>query len=216
MSREKHTIPALGHSFGDWYIIKEATCTLKGQERRDCANCDHYETRLTAPLGHEYKDPMDPTCECCGERREVYIESVPMYRVYNPNTGEHFYTGSTVERDSLTALGWQYEGVAWNAPVEFGAPVYRYFNPNSGDHHYTMSSEEGADMVAAGWIYEGVAWNSASNEHLPIYRLYNPNAEIGAHHFTGSEVERDNLVKAGWRYEGIAWYALLYCFELPI
>lgn len=101
-------------------------------------------------------------------------------------------------------------GVAWNAPVEFGAPVYRYFNPISGDHHYTMSAAEGADLLAAGWNYEGVAWNSASSEHLPIYRLYNPNTDIGAHHFTGSAEERDMLVDAGWIYEGIGWFALLY------
>ena len=210
LGRTQHEIPAKGHSFGSWTVVKAATCTEKGLERRDCSACDHYETRLTAALGHVYQDPMDPSCQVCGERREVYVASIPMLRLYNPATGEHHYTGSAEERDTLVSLGWNYEGVAWNAPVEFGDPVCRYYNPNTGDHHYTMCGVEGENLIAEGWIYEGVAWNSASPEHLPIYRLYNPNAEIGAHHYTGSAEERDNLVEAGWNYEGIAWYALIY------
>ena len=203
-------IPATGHKLGRWNVIREPVCTVDGLERRDCTYCDYYETRTIEALGHEYLDPMDPSCQICGERREVYIETVPMHRVYNPVTGEHHYTGSVEERDMLTEAGWNYEGVAWNAPVVYGDPVYRYYNPNNGDHHYTMCIEECEDLEAAGWIYEGVAWNSASDEHLPIYRLYNPNAQTGAHHYTGSAEERDMLVAAGWRYEGIGWYALLY------
>ena len=40
---------------------------------------------------------------------------VKMYRLYNPNSGEHFYTGSSSERDNLTAVGWRDEGTAWYA-----------------------------------------------------------------------------------------------------
>ena len=34
--------------------------------------------------------------------------SADMYRMYNRNSGEHFYTASTVERDSLVNAGWRY------------------------------------------------------------------------------------------------------------
>ena len=39
-------------------------------------------------------------------------ESRSMYRLYNPNSGEHFYTSNQGERDHLVSLGWRYEGVA--------------------------------------------------------------------------------------------------------
>lgn len=136
-------------------------------------------------------------------------ETTPMYRLYNPNSGEHFYTGSIQERDNLVNAGWAYEGIAWNAPITTGTPVYRVFNPNSGDHHYTMSKEEVDMLVGLGWQYEGVCWNSASAENLPLYRLYNPNADCGSHHYTGSTEERDNLVNVGWIYEGIGWFGML-------
>ncbi|MGN0275092.1 MAG: leucine-rich repeat protein [Chordicoccus sp.] len=136
-------------------------------------------------------------------------ESRSMYRLYNPNSGEHFYTSNQGERDHLVSLGWRYEGVAWNAPLT-GAPIFRLYNPNAGDHHYTGSEKERDDLVKLGWKYEGVAWYTApSTTKKPQYRLYNPNCTgAGAHHYTGSIEERDGLVKLGWRYEGIAWYGV--------
>jgi len=131
-----------------------------------------------------------------------------MYRLFNPNSGEHFYTGSIVERNNLIQAGWSYENVSWNAPVRSGDPVYRLYNPNSGDHHYTMSEEERDMLVGYGWQYEGVAWNSASPDLQPLYRLYNPNADCGSHHYTGSTEERDYLVSLGWIYEGIGWFGI--------
>ena len=147
------------------------------------------------------------------------VPSVPMYRMYNPNSGEHHYTGSEEERDNLVGVGWNYEGVAWNAPIYIGEPMHRVFNPNSGDHHYSASEEEIAYLVSLGWQYEGVAWNSAppsTNEGYrtdsPQFRMYNPNTEtgLGSHHYTGSWEEVEWLVSLGWNYEGISWYSLLY------
>lgn len=130
--------------------------------------------------------------------------TVQMFRLYNPNSGEHFYTGSAEERDTLMEAGWNYEGVGWNAPMADGLPIYRVYNPNAGDHHYTGSMEEVNNLVAVGWNYEGVAWNTPI-VGMPVYRLYNPNAFSGAHHYTPSTIERDHLISLGWKYEGIAW-----------
>lgn len=126
-----------------------------------------------------------------------------MYRLYNINSGEHFYTGSYVEANNLKNSGWRYEQYAWRAPST-GTPVYRLYNPNAGDHHYTTSGGERDSLVNAGWRYEGLGWYSGGSK--PLYRLYNPNATTGTHHYTTSATERDNLVNAGWSYEGIGWY----------
>ena len=132
-----------------------------------------------------------------------------MYRLYNPNSGEHFYTASSGERDNLIAVGWNYEGVGWTAPTSSNTPVYRLYNPNAGDHHYTTSDYERDSLVKAGWRYEGIGWYSADAEGgVPLYRQYNPNARTGTHNYTTSAYERDSLIKAGWRDEGIGWYAL--------
>ncbi len=126
-----------------------------------------------------------------------------LFRLYNPNSGEHLYTGSAEEGMNLVEAGWIYEGVAWKIPAE-GLPIHRVYNPNAGDHHYTGSMEEVNNLVSYGWLYEGVAWNTPV-KGVMVYRLYNPNAFTGAHHYTPSDEERDYLVSLGWQYEGVAW-----------
>lgn len=128
-----------------------------------------------------------------------------MYRMYNPNSGEHFYTASAYERDHLVRVGWNYEGTGWSAPLA-GDPVYRMYNPNAGDHHYTSSAYERDSLVRAGWRYEGIGWYTSVAESQPLYRLYNPNAVSGAHHYTLSSYEATHLTFVGWRYEGIGWF----------
>ena len=132
-----------------------------------------------------------------------------MYRLYNPNSGEHFYTGNASEHDGLRSRGWTYEGVDWVAPVSSSMPVYRLYNPNAGDHHYTMNAAERNMLVNAGWKDEGIGWYSATNSgRAPLYREYNPNAKAGAHNYTLNKAEDSHLGSIGWKQEGLAWYAV--------
>ena len=128
-----------------------------------------------------------------------------MYRLYNPYSGEHFYTASEYERNSLDAIGWIYEGVGWKAPTT-GDPVYRLYNPYNGEHHYTLGRGERDALVAGGWIYEGKGWSSGGS--VALWRQYNPYASVGSHNFTPSAGERDALVRVGWKDEGVGWYGI--------
>ncbi len=132
-------------------------------------------------------------------------EGIPMYRLYNPYTGEHFYTASDTECNEVSAAGWSYEGVGWFAP-ESGDPVYRVYNSFAGEHHYTLSSAERDSLVAVGWSDEGTGWLSGGD--VPLYREYNPNAFACNHNYTTNVDEHSSLVSLGWRDEGIAWYGV--------
>ena len=136
--------------------------------------------------------------------------TVQMHRLYNQYTGEHFYTASAGERDSLVSVGWTSEGVGWVAPTDSSTPVYRLYNPSviGGDHHYTTNAGEREALVEAGWRYEGVGWYSDDARGVPLYRQYNPYATTGTHNYTASKNENDTLVKLGWRAEGIGWYGV--------
>lgn len=131
-----------------------------------------------------------------------------MFRLYNPNSGEHFYTSNSAERSNLVSVGWIYEGIGWVAPISSGTPVYRLYNPNAGDHHYTTDASERDYDVRMGWIYEGIGWYSDDAKGTAILRQYNPNAIAGSHNFTTDASERDMLVRLGWISEGVAWYGL--------
>lgn len=134
--------------------------------------------------------------------------SQSMFRLYNPYSGEHFYTASGDERTDLVKAGWRYEGIGWTAPARSGTPVYRLYNPYAGDHHYTTSAQERDALKRARWRDEGIGWYSDDEKKLPVYRQYNPYARVGTHNFTPAKQEHDNLVRVGWRGEGVAWYAL--------
>ena len=174
------------------------------------------EGETLAPLGHDYgldangqPDFWDETCDSCGDKRVVdkFRPTHSMYRMYNPNSGEHFYTGSMEERQNLEAAGWKYEGVGFTFPATTGKPVYRLFDPASGEHLYTMDENEKATLLAQGWNFEGIAFNSGYETEVAQYRLHNPNATVGAYHFTASQAERDVLLAAGWEDQGIGWYS---------
>ncbi len=162
--------------------------------------------RVTGDANHNDVSPKGFASTIAQKAPET-PKAVEMYRLYNPNSGEHFYTASTVERGNLISKGWKYEGVGWRAPKQ-GAPVYRLYNPYVGDHHYTMSAQERDMLVRAGWTSEGVGWNSAGDNGVPLWRQYNPNARVGTHNYTVNSRERDNLVSLGWVHEGIGWYGL--------
>jgi hypothetical protein len=81
-----------------------------------------------------------------------------VYRLYNANGGEHHYTLSAAECESLESLGWRLEGVGWKSGGEVS--MYRQYNPNAfaNNHNYTVSTTERDNLVSLGWGDEGVAW----------------------------------------------------------
>lgn len=136
-----------------------------------------------------------------------------MYRLYNPNSGEHFYTASIEERDAVRDAGWDYEGKGWSAPAASSTPVYRLYSGT--DHHYTTSAVEREHLITVGWNDEGIGWYSDDGHGVSLYRQFNPNVDpyaetnnSGSHNYTTSRGEHDSLVSVGWRDEGVGWYGV--------
>ena len=197
------------HTFD--HDIKNPTCTENGLAIHTCTTCGlSYEEVL--PAAHTYTNDQDTICDVCTCVRHVDAEYPPnppvvhMFRMYDPNSGEHFYTGSEVEKSDLLVAGWNYEGIGFSFPV-VGAPVYRLYDPVYGEHLYTMDIDEVNYLIGEGWNNEGIAFNTAPETEVPQYRLHNPNEKRGAYHFTSSTEERDNLLAVGWEYQGIGWYS---------
>ena len=66
-------VAANGHSYDEWIVTKDPTETAKGEKRRDCKNCDHYETEVIAELEHDHSrhgvtilEAIAPTCTATG------------------------------------------------------------------------------------------------------------------------------------------------------
>lgn len=135
------------------------------------------------------------------------VDTVDIYRLYNPNTGEHFYTQDVHERDVLAADGWKYEGIGWRSWLD-GDPVYRLYNPNAigGDHYYTISAPEARSLVNQGWKLDREGKPVfCSKGDVNLYVQYNPRAKSGAHNYTTSLKEFNTLLEKGWQFGQIAW-----------
>lgn len=148
-----------------------------------------------------------------GGELSKYANGCVMHRIYNPNSGEHFYTADLSEKIKLVSVGWIYEGTGWVAPSSSNAPVYRLYSGT--DHHYTTSTSERDYLLALGWTDEGVGWYSDDAQGQALYRQFNPNVvpwasrnNSGSHNYTVDVSERDYLVSLGWFDEGIGWYGL--------
>lgn len=66
-----------------------------------------------------------------------------IHRLRNPNTGKHYYTPNTGERDHLVSLGWKYEkdeGFIYTSQVPGSTEVYKLYNRISGTHLYTENA----------------------------------------------------------------------------
>lgn len=182
----------------NYHILKGQVAELENQIA-ELANSDTPDEKVLSQLKTDLN---------CIEATLKDMETALVYRVYNPNSGEHFYTEDVDERNYLVSVGWRDEGIGWQAPKNNKeVPVYRLYNPNAGDHHYTIHADERDHLVSVGWRYENIGWYSDSWKGVEILRVYNPNAKMaGAHHFTTSEIERDHLTSVGWKNEQIGFY----------
>lgn len=90
------------HTYKDWYDLEAASCTEQGKQRRDCMDCDRYETRVAEVRDHQYGawyEITAPTynepgverrdCQNCShyETRETEVAQQPNIHIYGTVTG---------------------------------------------------------------------------------------------------------------------------------
>lgn len=70
--KDTKEIPATGnHAYGDWVIVKEATCTEEGLRTQTCANCGDVIKEVIPKADHTWNEgevSKQPTCTEAGER----------------------------------------------------------------------------------------------------------------------------------------------------
>ncbi len=149
----------------------------------------------------------------------------PVYRLYNRNTGQHYWTADWQQHQTLMSNGWTDEGIPFMAidtvrqetpPPAGKLLVYRFYIPQTYEHFWTTDLSERDGMIGAGYQYEGVAWYSSANTaNAPVYRLYAPS--INQHLYTTDLSEKNNLVASGgWNYEGISQYVSTTANSQPV
>jgi uncharacterized protein (DUF1800 family) len=142
--------------------------------------------------------------------------AVPVYRFFNDQTGTHFYTTSTFERDIVLSRWPQflYEGpvfYAYLAQSPDTKPVFRFFDTATGTHFYTQSETERDQYIATHptFLFEGAVYYAPFAPGIgraALYRFYNTRTQ--ARFYTDSTDERDIVLRTWpwFQLEGIAFY----------
>lgn len=114
-------------------------------------------------MGYQYEGPAFKVANSQGDSSQL-----PLFRFYNTAVGNHFYTTSVSERDSIVSNlpQYQYEGPAFHvlgASANVGTDMYRFFNTQTGAHFYTASAAERDSVIASlpAFNYEGAVFEVA-------------------------------------------------------
>ncbi len=143
------------------------------------------------------------------------IEEGPIYRVYDPVSGEHLFTKDKFEVEVLEKNGWICEGsfTVADATDADSIPVYRLYNIYGRYHFYTSDIVEATYLKSAGWCYEGIShyvYNKDSDKGEAQHRLYCPYSSSAQHIWTSDEEECRVLKGFGWIDEGICFKIVRY------
>lgn len=104
---EFELLDPVGHSFAEWYVLTQPTCTKDGIQARDCAVCGAQETAPVPRLGHAYlAEVKHPTCSAGGYTRYTCISCTNYYIAEYTNPLGHRYDGGVLLKEPTeTALG---------------------------------------------------------------------------------------------------------------
>ncbi|THU95219.1 hypothetical protein K435DRAFT_819805 [Dendrothele bispora CBS 962.96] len=150
------------------------------------------------------------TVQTCGNP----VDAVPLFRAFNPATGDHFYiTNATEMGNAVASERYTREQDAariFETEELSTVPFYRLFNPVIEDHFYTVSEEERDGAIASSECNdEGVPGYVYVDEGCggePFFRLFNQ--EAGDHFYTMSEGEVEFAETGGYVFEKIAAFTL--------
>jgi|GEM_PF-6714757 len=145
----------------NWECVQNAK---KEKVYRLCASEKHFYTmdeseKDTLLLNHGFK--YEGIAFYAYPNQE--INTLPIFRFYNRNTGCHFYTLDEAEKDVVIQNSfWAYEGIAFYAhsnELSQALPVHRFHNDDTGCHFYTLDIIEiNSGTQNCNWVYEKVAF----------------------------------------------------------
>ena len=192
ISREKQTIPALGHNLIH-HSAKEPTCTSIGWNEYDtCSRCDYTTYQEISPTGHQHlstreENRVAPTCTTSGG-----------YDIVTYCTDDDFEISR--EHYSISALGHNYIGVETEPTFEQDG-YWTYTCSRCGDSY----TQKGKDKIPHNYSDEW-SYDSANHWHYCVDAGYeNEKANISSHSYNKTVTPPTGLA------EGYTTYTCKVC-----
>lgn len=81
------------HVWGDWFVVREASCVRDGEERRTCQICGNVQTKIINKTGHlwgEWVETMAATCTSSGLKERICSRCGVVENKETPALGHYF------------------------------------------------------------------------------------------------------------------------------
>jgi len=130
-------IDALGHTFGDWYILEGPTCTRDGVQAQECTVCGHQQTAPIPPAGHIYEPQVrQPTCTAGGYTRYNCCACSSYYIAEYTNPLGHRYDSGVLIREPTDTTQGEVRFTCIRC-IESYRVYYRFRDIDSNAYYFT-------------------------------------------------------------------------------
>ena len=138
-------VPALGHDYSDYHVLREPTCTIQGLECYNCTRCSETINNVL-PRKHNYENGF---CTLCG------IEEPPFEDVLH----EEFYYDA-VKWAVAEGITNGYEGTNLFGPNDncTRAQVVTFLWRFAGEPEPESTENPFSDVAEGTWYYKAVLW----------------------------------------------------------
>ncbi len=178
-TRETMTLEIPGHSFGQWVITTDPTCTESGVETRTCA-CGETETRPVAALGHDW---VGTDCDRCDATRENPFVDVTKDAWFFEAALELYHTGII---KGVDATHFYPDGTLTRA--HWVTMLYRAAGSPAAEEPCTFT-----DVPEGAYYADAFAWAEDAGIVIGI------GGGLGA---PEAEITREEMVTTLYRYDG--------------
>lgn len=121
------TVPAAGHSFGEWQTVREATCMEKGEQTRSCSACGEVETNKLPLAAHGLIERKATNATCTKDGNTAYWECEACGKYFEDKDGKQEITDKTsviIAAHHVYGDSWQHnETEHWQVCENCGEPA---------------------------------------------------------------------------------------------
>ena len=148
------------HSFGEWEVEKEATCTESGIKKRSCSSCDEVQTESIAAKGHTIEDGF---CMDCKEIFDPYKALAHAVKTKGTRSSDNTYQ---LSRKNLSNSKAWISCDATDGKLAFGYATEDilfaiYLEPSQNKYDVGMIDTLGSSSnITTGYIYSSIELGS--------------------------------------------------------